>query len=79
MEKRQQVKTIKVNKVCNECAMGIMLITDAQLLLSNPQQYEYKCNRCDFKETLTGVWPRMEYVDEDPDNTIINFMRKWLS
>lgn len=63
MEKRTEVKTVKVELACEDCGKGTMEpVPLAMVLTTNPPQYLHKCTECDVQIHITGTtYPYMEY------------------
>ncbi len=62
MKKRTEVKTIKVELVCEECNKGVMEGCAGVVLTTYPAQYPHKCTECGAEIHVTGTtYPYMEY------------------
>ncbi len=62
MEKRSEVKTVKVELVCERCKEGTMESCEGVTLTSNPPQYPHRCTKCSYADVVTGItYPYMEY------------------
>ena len=62
-ERRTEVKTFRVDYICDTCGKGIMCSTGVTLM-SNPPQYPHMCLECDATQTFTGItYPRLEHED----------------
>ena len=62
MEKRTEVKTYKVELVCESCNEGTMVSCSGVTLMSNPPQHPHKCTACGEGIHITGTtYPYMEY------------------
>ncbi len=62
MEKRTEVKTVKVELICESCNKGTMESCDGSVLMSNPPQYPHRCTECGAERHITGItYPYMEY------------------
>ncbi len=63
MEKRTEVKTVKVELVCEECNKGTMEpYNDGPLVIPSPQGYPHRCTECGAEIHITGTtFPYMEY------------------
>ncbi|KKN29389.1 hypothetical protein LCGC14_0844630 [marine sediment metagenome] len=63
MEKRTEVKTIKVELVCDSCREGTMkpfLLRGGLALETSPSQYPHECTKCDAIIHIAGqVYPYM--------------------
>ena len=61
MEKRSEVKTVKVELVCGSCNEGTME-RDGVVLMSNPPHYPHRCTECGAEIHVTNIiYPYMEY------------------
>lgn len=58
----QEVHVYRIQYICDKCQEGYMIPTNVALL-SNPPQYSYKCNMCNWKKTFNTEYPRIEYQD----------------
>lgn len=65
MLKRREVKTYKVDLICDEC--GTPMEFTGVVLTSYPGQYVHKCPNCGRTESPACVYPitEYEYIDED--------------
>ncbi len=62
MEKRTEVKTVKVELVCESCSEGTMELCRGMGLTTIPFQYPHKCTDCGAEMQVTGTtYPYMEY------------------
>ncbi len=62
MEKRTEVKTVKVELVCESCNKGTMESCEGMVLTTYPVKYPYKCTECGVEIHVTGTtYPYMEY------------------
>ncbi len=62
MEKRTEVKTVKVELVCESCNEGTMESCEGMVLQTYPAKYPHKCTKCDHTTHITGItYPYMEY------------------
>lgn len=81
MEKRVNVKPVKVYLMCDKCGVE-MERPDEFVFTTYPPQYEYVCPKCGKKETSTQGYPYIDFVEEDEvdilehidelDNTLID-------
>lgn len=62
MEKRVEVKTYKVYKICPVCKNGEMN-PNGMVYTLNPAAYEHICNCCGHKATFRETYPRIEYKE----------------
>jgi uncharacterized Zn finger protein len=65
MLKRREVKTYKVDLICDEC--GTPMEFTGVVLTSYPGQYVHKCPNCGRTESPACAYPitEYEYIDED--------------
>lgn len=63
-EIRKPVRPIMVNEQCDSCGEGLMLRSDGIALMTDPPEFNYKCNKCGKSTVSSQVWPRIEYVNE---------------
>lgn len=70
MKKEVEVKTIEVRQYCDKC--GTELTFTGEVLLSNPEKYVHKCNKCGNTEWYPKSYPCVEYkeVKKDPITVI---------
>ncbi len=62
MEKRTEVKTVKVELMCERCGEGTMESCDGTVSISNPAHYPHRCTECGAETHITGTtYPYMEY------------------
>ena len=62
MEKRTEVKTYKVELVCESCSEGTMESCAGMVLTSLPAQYPHRCTECGTETHITGTtYPYMEH------------------
>lgn len=61
MEKRAEVKTVKVTLICDECG-GEMKPT-GEVYDTYPCYYQYQCEKCGNKVTSQKVYPYVEHRD----------------
>ena len=62
MEKRTEVKIIRVELVCERCHEGTMELCDGIVSASNPPPYRHRCTKCNHANIITGkTYPYMEY------------------
>jgi hypothetical protein len=55
-EIKKEVTPYEVNISCIKCSFGFMLPTGITYM-TNPPQYEHKCNKCENKENFTLTYP----------------------
>ena len=70
METRTEVKTYRIDKVCDVCGDGNMELSSMHgTLLTHPPKHPHKCNECGNIDTYTKIYPCIEYgeVDIDPE------------
>ena len=65
MEKRVEVKTYMVYKICPECEDGKMLYEDGigSILLTYPAQFLHRCDKCGYELTYLDRYPKIEYEE----------------
>ena len=65
MLKRREVKTYKVELICDEC--GVPMQFTRVVLTSYPGQYEHRCPKCGRVLYPNCSYPitEYEYIDED--------------
>ena len=63
MEKKIEVKTYMVYKICPKCENGKMLYEDGigATLLTYPTQYLHICDKCGYKSLYFDRYPKIEY------------------
>lgn len=81
MEKKVNVKPIKVYLICDNCGTE-MERPDDLVLATYPPQYNYACPKCGRTETSTQGYPYIDFVEEgefdvlehidNVDNTLID-------
>jgi hypothetical protein len=65
MEQRTEVKTIRVDLICDTCGTGEMAYTGT-ILMSDPPQRQYQCPECLNIAHVPGrLYPRIEYKEID--------------
>lgn len=69
MTNETEVKTIKVRQYCDKC--GGELIFTGEVLLSYPEKYVHKCEKCGHTEWFPKSYPCIEYK-EVQKNSITN-------
>lgn len=62
IEKRTEVKPIKVDLTCGKCG-GIFERNTDRVLTTYPPQYSYKCNKCGEIVTASKIFPTIEYEE----------------
>lgn len=67
MEKQIEVKTYEVHQYCDKC--GEELTFTSEVLLSYPEKYVHKCEKCGNTEWFPKSYPCIEYK-EVKKNTI---------
>jgi hypothetical protein len=61
-EKRLEVKTYLVKKICDKCNEGEMKRDEVNIMLATyPPQYVHKCTKCGCKENYFESYPKIEY------------------
>ncbi len=55
MEKRTEVKTYKVELVCESCDKGTMESCAGVVLQSHPPQYPHRCTECGVETHISGT------------------------
>lgn len=63
MEKKVNVRPVKVYLMCDECGIN-MERPDNIILTSYPPQYNYVCPKCGRTETSTQGYPYIDFVEE---------------
>ena len=65
MLKRREVKTYKVELICDEC--GTPMEFTGVVLTTYPGQYEHRCPKCGRTASPTCAYPitEYEYIDEE--------------
>lgn len=61
MIKETEVKTIEVHQYCDKC--GEELTFTGEVLLSYPEKYVHKCNKCGNTEWFPKSYPCIEYKE----------------
>lgn len=61
MEKRVEVKTYIVYKICPKCGDGKMFYEDGKILITDPAQYPHICDKCGYKSIYFEHYPKIEY------------------
>lgn len=60
---RTEVKTYRVDRMCDKCDKGLMIATGTGITRSR-SSWEHKCNRCGHTEMYEDLYyPKIEYVD----------------
>lgn len=70
MEREVEVKTIEVHQYCDKC--GEELTFTGEVLLSYPEKYVHKCEKCGHTEWFSKSYPCIEYkeVQKNPITNI---------
>ena len=55
-ESEIEVKSYKIDYICDECHDGFMIFTGT-MLMSNPPQYSHKCEHCGKEITFYKKYP----------------------
>lgn len=65
-----EVKTIEVRQYCDKC--GGELVFTGEVLLTNPEKYVHKCDKCGHTEWFPKSYPCIEYkaVQKNPITNI---------
>ena len=64
-EIEQEVKTVRVNYVCDACQSGNMVAGNI-VLTSSPPQFPHTCDQCGASRTFVGFkYPYLKYVAAD--------------
>ena len=63
MEKREKVKMIRVDMLCDVCGDGHMRPTMTSLT-SNPPKYEHQCDNCLATAVYDRIYPYLEPHDK---------------
>ena len=61
MEKQIEMKSFEVHQYCDKC--GEELTFTGEVLLSNPEKYVHKCNKCGNTEWHSKSYPCIEYKE----------------
>ena len=61
MEKRTDVKTVRVSLFCDEC--GEEMLPTGEALMSNPPQYPHVCKNGHKVNIRRKTYPYIEFVD----------------
>lgn len=71
MEKQTEVKAYNVHQYCDKC--GEELTFTGEVLLTNPEKYVHKCNKCGNTEWFPKSYPCIEYkeVQRNPITNIV--------
>ena len=67
IEKRTEVKPIKVDLTCGKCG-GIFERNTDIVLTTYPPQYSYKCNTCGEIITCSDIFPKIEYEEVEKND-----------
>lgn len=59
MEIRQEVRTFKIDMLCDACGQGYMRPT-GMVLMSDTSKYVHRCNSCDAPQNFTCNYPHYE-------------------
>lgn len=70
MEKQIEMKSFEVHQYCDKC--GTELTFTGEVLLSYPEKYVHKCNKCGNTEWFSKSYPCIEYkeVQKNPITVI---------
>lgn len=70
MEKEIEVKTVEVRQYCDKC--GEELTFTGEVLLTNPEKYVHRCEKCGNTEWFPKSYPCIEYkeVKKNPITSI---------
>lgn len=60
MEKRDEVKVVRVRKLCN---CGGEMLPNGLVLSSYPPKYSHTCNKCGNVEAYWDRYPKVEYEE----------------
>lgn len=61
MEKQTEVKTFEIHKYCDKC--GEELTFTGEVLLSYPEKYVHKCEKCGHTKWFSKSYPCIEYKE----------------
>lgn len=61
MEKQIEMKSFEVHKYCDKC--GTELTFTGEVLLSYPEKYVHKCEKCGHTEWFPKSYPCIEYKE----------------
>ena len=61
MEKQIEMKSFETHQYCDKC--GTELTFTGEVLLSNPEKYVHKCNKCGNTEWYSKSYPCIEYKE----------------
>lgn len=56
---KTEVKAYNIEMLCNKCD-GTMLPTGRSFLIF-PPTYEHKCNKCNYTESFTEIYPKITF------------------
>lgn len=86
MEKKVNVKPMKVYLMCDECGMEMERPDEFVSTLVYPPRYTYRCPKCGKTETSTQGYPYIDFVEEkefdilehidELDNTLIDLNKE---
>lgn len=64
MERKTEVRPIKVDMICDVCGKGWMRPTNVTLTVY-PPLYPHVCDKCGHTENYSKCYPYIEWEDED--------------
>ena len=67
MKNETEVKTIEVRQYCDKC--GEELTFTGEVLLSYPEKYVHRCEKCGHTEWFPKSYPCIEYKEQKRDST----------
>lgn len=65
-ERKREVKTYLVDKICPKCGVGIMQCDYSVALVTYPARYVHRCPHCKWTEDYMTAYPRIEYENVEP-------------
>lgn len=65
MEKEFLVKPIGIKYICDTCNEGEMIPTGENNWLTNPPNFNHKCNKCGKELLLSDKYPIIRYKEID--------------
>lgn len=58
-EVAEEVKTIRITRICPTCDEE--LLSTGRVILLNPKQYEHACPNCKLKQNCLYIYPRIVF------------------
>lgn len=69
MVKETELKSFEVRQYCDKC--GEELTFTGEVLLTNPEKYVHKCNKCGNTEWFYKSYPCIEYKEEKNNSHVV--------